>query len=48
MAEKTLRCRLCDSELQTVDSGSRACCLNATPIEGICPNHGPIGAHHVK
>lgn len=25
----------------------RACCLNATPIAGIRPTHGPLGPHHV-
>ena len=24
----------------------RACCLNATPIAGVCPTHGPVGPHH--
>jgi hypothetical protein len=24
----------------------RACCLNATPIAGSCPEHGPLGPHH--
>jgi hypothetical protein len=23
----------------------RACCLNATPIAGVCPTHGPVGEH---
>jgi len=43
-----LRCRLCDSELTTglVATGRRACCLNATGIVGICPEHGPLGPHH--
>jgi len=43
-----LRCRLCDSELTTglVATGRRACCLNATGIVGICPEHGPLGPYH--
>jgi hypothetical protein len=46
MAE--LRCRLCGAVLSTglVATGRRACCLNATPIVGVCPTHGPLGPHH--
>lgn len=43
-----LRCRLCGATLTTglVASGRRACCLNATPIVGVCPTNGPLGPHH--
>ncbi|WP_435063482.1 hypothetical protein [Halobaculum sp. EA56] len=42
-----LRCRRCGRPLSTglVASGRRACCLNATPIAGACPEHGPVGPH---
>jgi hypothetical protein len=45
---ETLRCRLCGVELRTglVASSRRVCCLNATPIAGTCPTHGPVGPHH--
>ena len=48
MTTETLRCRLCGAVLRTglVASGRRACCLNATPIVGACPTHGPLGPHH--
>jgi hypothetical protein len=48
MSDGTLRCRRCGAELHTglVASGRRACCLNATPIVGSCPTHGPLGPHH--
>jgi hypothetical protein len=48
MSEPTLHCRLCGSELSTglVATNSRHCCLNATPIAGTCPEHGPVGTHH--
>ncbi|WP_152042616.1 hypothetical protein [Salinigranum salinum] len=48
MGDETLRCRRCGAELRTglVASGRRACCLNATPIVGSCPTHGPLGPHH--
>jgi hypothetical protein len=41
-------CRRCGSQLVCglVASGRRACCLNATPIAGVCPTHGPVGPHH--
>ncbi|WP_380674954.1 hypothetical protein [Salinigranum sp. GCM10025319] len=41
-------CRLCGARLRTglIASGRRACCLNATPIVGTCPTHGPLGPHH--
>jgi hypothetical protein len=41
-------CRLCGARLRTglIASGRRACCLNATPIVGTCPTHGPVGPHH--
>jgi len=49
MSADTPRCRLCGAELSTglVATGSRHCCLNATPIVGTCPEHGPLGPHHV-
>ena len=42
-------CRLCGGALQqgAIASEQRACCLNATTIDGICPTHGPLGPHHV-
>ena len=41
-------CRRCGATLTTglVATGRRACCLNATPIVGVCPTHGPLGPHH--
>jgi len=44
----TPRCRLCGAELATdlIATGQRACCLNATPIVGSCPEHGPLGPRH--
>ncbi|WP_435161524.1 hypothetical protein [Halorubrum sp. SY-15] len=41
-------CRRCGARLVRglVASGRRACCLNATPIVGVCPTHGPVGPHH--
>lgn len=41
-------CRLCgESLVQGAIAGEqRACCLNATPIAGVCPTHGPVGPHH--
>jgi hypothetical protein len=49
MTDSTLRCRLCGAELVTglIATDRRACCLNATPIAGSCPEHGPVGPHHV-
>jgi hypothetical protein len=48
MSDPDLYCRLCGAALQTglVASDRRACCLNATPIAGTCPEHGPVGPHH--
>ena len=42
-------CRRCGEALieSVVATEQRACCLNATPIAGICPTHGPLGPHHV-
>ncbi|MFB6205059.1 MAG: hypothetical protein ABEJ05_00825 [Haloglomus sp.] len=42
-------CRLCGAELRRdlVATSRRACCLNATPIAGTCPEHGPLGPHNV-
>jgi hypothetical protein len=39
------RCRRCGSRLVVglVASPRRTCCLNATPVVGICPEHGPVG-----
>ncbi|MFW5978371.1 MAG: hypothetical protein ACOCP2_03960 [Halohasta sp.] len=41
-------CRRCGQRLLqgAVATEQRACCLNATPIVGICPTHGPLGPHH--
>jgi len=41
-------CRRCGERLSrgAVASRQRACCLNATPIAGVCPTHGPVGPHH--
>lgn len=41
-------CERCGQRLLTgaVATEQRACCLNATPIVGICPTHGPLGPHH--
>lgn len=41
-------CRLCGDPLTrgVIASEQRACCLNATPIAGVCPTHGPVGPHH--
>ena len=40
-------CARCGSSLSRglVAGKRRACCLNATPIAGVCPTHGPVGAH---
>jgi hypothetical protein len=48
MGNATLQCRLCDAELSQglLATNSRNCCLNATPIAGTCPEHGPVGPHH--
>jgi len=36
-------CVRCGARLRRglVAGGRRACCLNATPIAGVCPTHGP-------
>jgi len=41
-------CLLCGRELHKdlAATNSRQCCLNATPIAGTCPEHGPVGPHH--
>ena len=41
-------CRRCGDPLSrgVIASEQRACCLNATPIAGVCPAHGPVGPHH--
>jgi hypothetical protein len=46
-ADETAYCRRCGAPLTrgAVASQQRACCLNATPIAGICPTHGPVGPH---
>ncbi|MES3161547.1 MAG: hypothetical protein PPP55_08265 [Halorubrum sp.] len=43
-----LRCRLCGERLTrgAIAAQQRACCLNATPIAGVCPTHGPVGSPH--
>ena len=48
MTEDGPFCRQCGRALRTgaVATEQRACCLNATPIVGICPTHGPLGPHH--
>ncbi|WP_423999001.1 hypothetical protein ACOZ4I_09830 [Haloarcula salina] len=48
MSKSDLYCRLCGNRLSTglVATDSRHCCLNATPIAGACPEHGPVGPHH--
>ena len=48
MTEEGPFCRQCGQALLTgaVATEQRACCLNATPIVGICPTHGPLGPHH--
>jgi hypothetical protein len=48
MSDESRRCRLCGRELSVglVATRSRNCCLNATPIVGACPEHGPLGPHH--
>ena len=42
-------CARCGEPLSKglVAGEQRACCLNATPIAGVCPTHGPVGPHHV-
>jgi len=48
MGEDGPFCRRCGQRLLVgaVATEQRACCLNATPIVGICPTHGPLGPHH--
>ncbi len=48
MTEGTLHCRLCGQPLTTglIATSRRHCCLNATPIVGSCPEHGPLGPHY--
>ena len=46
--EETARyCARCGDRLNRglVAGKRRACCLNATPIAGVCPTHGPVGEH---
>ena len=40
-------CARCGDPLSRalVAGKQRACCLNATPIVGVCPTHGPVGEH---
>ncbi|ELZ41345.1 hypothetical protein C463_13909 [Halorubrum californiense DSM 19288] len=40
-------CARCGEPLSEglVAGEQRACCLNATPIAGVCPTHGPVGPH---
>jgi hypothetical protein len=42
-------CQRCGEPVRqgAIASEQRACCLNATTIEGVCPTHGPLGPHHV-
>ncbi|MFB6074738.1 MAG: hypothetical protein ABEJ89_06975 [Haloarculaceae archaeon] len=48
MSEDGPTCRRCGAALTVGAIGSaRACCLNATPIVGVCPEHGPLGPHDV-
>jgi hypothetical protein len=49
MASEQWRCRLCDQPIATglVATDRRQCCLNATPIVGSCPTHGPLGPENV-
>ena len=46
--DETGYCRRCGEPLSrgVIASRQRACCLNATPIAGVCPTHGPLGPHH--
>ena len=46
-ADAETYCARCGEPLSRglVASGRRACCLNATPIAGVCPTHGPVGSH---
>ncbi|ATW87538.1 hypothetical protein halTADL_0739 [Halohasta litchfieldiae] len=48
MSDEGPYCRRCGEMLLqgVVATEQRACCLNATPIVGICPTHGPLGPHH--
>ena len=48
MTDEPDYCRLCGHKLQQAlaATNSRNCCLNATPIAGVCPEHGPLGPHH--
>jgi len=50
MTDESPVCRLCGQPLRTalVATGSRHCCLNATPIVGTCPEHGPVGPHNAR
>jgi hypothetical protein len=47
-ADADAYCARCGEPLSRglVASGQRACCLNATPVAGVCPTHGPVGPHH--
>jgi|GEM_PF-507333 len=46
--DETAYCRRCGEPLTrgAVASEQRACCLNVTPIAGICSTHGPVGPYH--
>jgi len=43
-------CRLCGETLTVglLATGRSTGCLNPTRITGHCPNHGPLGPHHVR
>lgn len=49
MDDEPSRCRLCGAPITVglLATGRRHCCLNATPIVGSCPAHGPLGPHQV-
>lgn len=44
-----VQCARCGAELEDglFATDRRQCCLNATPIVGACPQHGPLGPHQV-
>jgi hypothetical protein len=48
VSDATHYCQLYGRELTKglVATTSRQCCLNATPIAGTCPEHGPVGPHN--
>jgi len=50
MGTENQRCRLCGEPITTglVATGRSMGCCNGTPIAGTCPEHGPVGPHHVE